>query len=125
MSTQAIEDSLPSLPLHEQSDTGLTQHLARRFHAHLPTARLSSQALITLNTYTSATSGPNGGEEGSAAAATKDLASRLWARLGHRQENQAVLFLYVFEQSVDMVDLLTWWLGVNRERAKPQSGRIS
>jgi chitin synthase len=94
MSGQTNEDSLPSLPLHQQSDTQLTQHLAARYYAHLPTARLSSQALLTFNTYTSALDGHNGTEEGSAASATKDLASRLWARLGHRQENQAVLFLY-------------------------------
>jgi chitin synthase len=103
MSSQVNEDSLPSLPLHAQSDTGLTQHLASRYHAHLPTARLSSQALITFNTYTSATIGQNGGEEGSVAAATKDLASRIWARLGHRQENQAVLFLYVLGGKMDWV----------------------
>lgn len=94
MSAQTNEDSLPSLPLHQQSDTQLTQHLAARYYAHLPTARLSSQALITFNTYTSASDGQNGGEEGSAFSATKDLAARVMARLGHRQENQAVLFLY-------------------------------
>jgi chitin synthase len=90
---QHAEDSLPALPHHLQSDTQLTAHLASRYHAHLPTARLSSHAIISLNTYTSSSRGPNGHEEGSAMAAAKELASRAWARLGHREENQAVVFL--------------------------------
>lgn len=92
-SPQYLQDSLPSLPEHLQSDTQLTAHLASRFHAHLPTARLSSHALITLNTYTSSSKGPNGGEEGSCDAAVKELGARAYARLGHRKEDQAVIFL--------------------------------
>jgi chitin synthase len=64
-----------------------------RFHVSLPTARLSSQALICLNTYTTSSKGPNGGKEGSAMGEAEDLARRAWARLGSRAENQAVLFL--------------------------------
>jgi chitin synthase len=90
---QIAEESLPSLPSHLQSDTQLTAHLASRYHAHMPTARLSSHALISLNTYKSSSVGPNGGEEGSAMAGAKELASRAWASLGHREENQAVVFL--------------------------------
>lgn len=63
------------------------------FHVGLPTARLSSQALISLNTYTSATKGPDGGKEGSAAGEAEDLARRAFTRLGARAENQAVVFL--------------------------------
>ncbi|KAK6385555.1 hypothetical protein LTS17_001123 [Exophiala oligosperma] len=84
--------SLPSLPPHLQSDTHLTAHLASRFHVSLPTARLSSQGLICLNTYTSSTRGPDGEKEGSANGEAEDLARRAWARLGSRAEDQAVVF---------------------------------
>ncbi|EEA28731.1 hypothetical protein TMatcc_002918 [Talaromyces marneffei ATCC 18224] len=87
------QSSLPSLPSHLQSDTHLTAHLASRFHVSLPTARLSSQALICLNTYTSSTKGPDGGKEGSAMGEAEDLAKRAFTRLGARGENQAVVFL--------------------------------
>ncbi|KAL3419761.1 chitin synthase [Phlyctema vagabunda] len=87
------QPSLPSLPQHLQSDTHLTAHLASRFHVALPTAQLSSHALISLNTYSSATKGPNGGKEGSAAGGAEELADRAWTRLGARSENQAVVFL--------------------------------
>lgn len=89
------QPSLPSLPTHLQSDTHLTAHLASRFHVSIPTARLSSHALISLNTYTSSTKGLDGGKEGSAMAGAEDMADRAFLRLGHRTENQAVLFLYV------------------------------
>lgn len=59
----------------------------------LPTAHLSSQALISLNTYSSAIKGPDGGKEGSAAGEAEDLARRAFTRLGARGENQAVVFL--------------------------------
>ncbi|KAJ9262091.1 CAZyme family GT2 [Paecilomyces variotii] len=87
------QSSLPSLPAHLQSDTHLTAHLASRFHVSLPTARLSSQALICLNTYTSSAKGPDGGKEGSAMGEAEDLARRAWTRLGARGENQAIVFL--------------------------------
>lgn len=87
------QPSLPSLPAHLQSDTNLTAHLASRFHVSHPTARLSSHALISLNTYTSSSKGPDGGKEGSAQAGAEDMAERAWLRLGHRSENQAVVFL--------------------------------
>lgn len=87
--------SLPALPAHLQDDTHLTAHLASRFHVSLPTAQLSSHAIIALNTYTSSAKGPDGSKEGSAMGAAEDLASRAWTRLGSRQENQAVVFLYV------------------------------
>lgn len=87
------QSSLPSLPAHLQSDTHLTAHLASRFHVSLPTARLSSQGLICLNTYTSSTKGPDGGKEGSAMGEAEDLARRSFTRLGSRGENQAIVFL--------------------------------
>ncbi|KAH8809053.1 chitin synthase [Xylogone sp. PMI_703] len=87
------QPSLPSLPAHLQSDTQITAHLASRFHVSLPTAQLSSHALISLNTYTSSTKGPDGGKEGSAMGGAEDLADRAWTRLGARSENQAVVFL--------------------------------
>ena len=90
---QYLLASLPSLPAHQQNDTQITAHLASRFHSHLPTVSLSSHALLSLNTYTRPTIGPNGAEEGSAAAAVKDMATRAYARLGHRGENQAFVFL--------------------------------
>jgi len=90
------QPSLPSLPAHLQSDTHLTAHLASRFHVSLPTARLSSHALIALNTYTSSTKGVDGTKEGSAMAGAEELAERAFLRLGHRSENQAILFLCVF-----------------------------
>lgn len=85
--------SLPSLPAHLQSDTHLTAHLASRFHVGIPTARLSSHALICLNTYTSSTKG-DGSKDSCAQSAADDLAERALIRLGHRSENQAILFLY-------------------------------
>ena len=88
-----VQQSLPALPSHLQSDTHLTAHLASRFHVFLPTAQLSSHALISLNTYTSSDKGPNGGKEGSAMAGTEDMAARVWTRLGGRAENQAIVFL--------------------------------
>ena len=88
------QPSLPSLPAHLQSDTHLTAHLASRFHVSLPTARLSSHALIALNTYSSSAKGIDGTKEGSAMAAAEDMADRAFLRLGHRTENQAVVFLY-------------------------------
>ncbi|OJJ47221.1 hypothetical protein ASPZODRAFT_96070 [Penicilliopsis zonata CBS 506.65] len=87
------QSSLPSLPAHLQSDTHLTAHLASRFHVGLPTARLSSQALISFNTYTSSAKGPDGGKEGSAMGEAEDLAKRAFTRLGARAENQAIVFL--------------------------------
>ncbi|KAI4145525.1 MAG: hypothetical protein L6R39_003777 [Caloplaca ligustica] len=87
------QPSLPALPAHLQSDTHLTAHLASRFHVSLPVSRLSSQALITLNTYTSSTKGPDGGTAGSAMAEAEELAGRAWSRLGGRGENQAIVFL--------------------------------
>ncbi|KAL2047445.1 hypothetical protein ABVK25_011517 [Lepraria finkii] len=87
------QPSLPALPAHLQSDTHLTAHLASRFHVSLPVSRLSSQALISLNTYTSSTKGPDGGKVGSAMGEAEDLAGRAWSRLGGRGENQAVVFL--------------------------------
>ncbi|KAK3944856.1 chitin synthase-like protein [Diplogelasinospora grovesii] len=86
------QPSLPSLPAHLQSDTHLTAHLASRFHVSLPTARLSSHALISINTYTSSTKG-DGTKESSAMGGAEDMAERAYIRLGHRSENQAVLFL--------------------------------
>lgn len=88
------QPSLPSLPAHLQSDTHITAHLASRFHVAIPTARLSSHALVSLNTYTTSTKGHDGGKEGSAMAGAEDIAGRAFLRLGHRSENQAVLFLY-------------------------------
>ncbi|OTA97361.1 glycosyltransferase family 2 protein [Hypoxylon sp. CO27-5] len=87
------QPSLPSLPAHLQSDTHLTAHLASRFHVSIPTARLSSHALISLNTYTTSTKGLDGGKEGSAMAGAEDMADRAFLRLGHRTENQAIIFL--------------------------------
>ncbi|RDW90316.1 chitin synthase class Va [Aspergillus mulundensis] len=88
-----VQSSLPSLPAHLQSDTHLTAHLASRFHVGLPTARLSSHALISLNNFTSSSKGPDGGKEGSAMGEAEDLARRAYTRLGARGENQAVVFL--------------------------------
>ncbi|CAL3962815.1 unnamed protein product [Diplocarpon coronariae] len=87
------QSSLPSLPAHLQSDTHLTAHLASRFHVSLPTAELSSHALICLNTYSSSSKGPDGGKEGSAMGGAEDLAEKAYTRLGARSENQAVVFL--------------------------------
>jgi chitin synthase len=87
------QSSLVALPEYMQSDTHLTAHLASRFHAGLPTATLSSHALISLNTYTSSTKGVDGGKEGSAMAGAEEMADRAFMRLGHRTENQAFLFV--------------------------------
>ncbi|CAG8983571.1 hypothetical protein HYALB_00009891 [Hymenoscyphus albidus] len=87
------QPSLPALPAHLQSDTHLTAHLASRFHVSLPTAQLSSHALISLNTYASSSKGPDGGKEGSAMGGAEELAERAFTRLGARSENQTVVFL--------------------------------
>ena len=63
------------------------------YHVSLPVSRLSSQALVSVNTYASSTKGPDGGKAGSAMGEAEDLAGRAWARLGGRGENQAVVFL--------------------------------
>lgn len=85
--------SLPGLPIHLQSDTHITAHLASRFHVSLPTAQLSSHALVALNTYSSSTKGPDGTKEGSAMGGAEELADRAFTRLGARSENQSVVFL--------------------------------
>ncbi|KAM7203794.1 chitin synthase-like protein [Naviculisporaceae sp. PSN 640] len=87
------QPSLPSLPAHLQSDTQLTAHLASRFHVSLPVARLSSHALISINTYTSSAPKADGAREASAQGGAEDMAERAYIRLGHRSENQAILFL--------------------------------
>ncbi|MCJ1478072.1 hypothetical protein MMC13_006747 [Lambiella insularis] len=89
------QPSLPALPSHLQSDTHLTAHLASRFHVSLPTARLSSQGLVSLNTYTSSAKGPDGGKNGSGMGEAEELARRILARLGARAENQAAIFFFV------------------------------
>jgi chitin synthase len=94
-STPHSQGNLVALPAHSQSDTGLTSHIASRYHAQLPVSNLSSQAVVSINTYTSSTRGPNGGKEGSAMGSMEELASRIWTRLGTRQENQAAVYLYV------------------------------
>lgn len=93
-SPQYLQASLPSLPEHIAHDeTTITAHLASRFHAQLPTAQLSSHGYICVNNFHSPSAGINGGEEGSSKAAMKDLATRAYARVGYRKENQAVVFL--------------------------------
>ncbi len=87
--------SLALLPQHQQSDTGLTSALASRFHAHMPTATLSSHALISLNTYSDPSRGVDGGKDGSAIQGTEDIAQRAYMRLGQRSEDQAIIFLSV------------------------------
>lgn len=90
---QTSQASLPALPAHQQSDTNLTAHIASRFHVQNPVSYLSSSAVVSVNTYTSSTKGPNGAKEGSAMGAAEELASRAITRLGNRQENQAIVFL--------------------------------
>ena len=93
MATPQSQASLPSLPAHQQSDTNLTAHIASRYHVQCPVSYLSSSALISMNTYTSSSKGPNGGKDGSGMGAAEELASRAITRLGNRQENQAAVFL--------------------------------
>lgn len=85
--------NLVSLGPHHQSDTGLTAHIASRFHINQPITTLSNGSYISVNTYTNAAKGANGGKEGSAMGAADELANRMWSRLGSRQENQAAVFL--------------------------------
>ena len=121
------QPSLPSLPAHLQSDTHLTAHLASRFHVSLPTARLSSHALVLLNTYTTSTTKPDGAKDSSAMAAAEDLAERAFLRLGHRSENQAILFLYalfILWQGLEG-NLLTDRVGVNLAPERPRFDHIS
>ena len=86
------QPSLPALPAHQQSDTNLTAHIASRYHVQCPVSYLSTGAVVSVNTYTSSTKGPNGGKDGSAMGAAEDLAGRAYTRLGQRSENQAVVF---------------------------------
>jgi chitin synthase len=78
------QPSLPALPSHLQSDTHITAHLASRFHLSLPTATVSSQAIVSLNTFTS----PN-----VVGVELEGMANRMWKRLGGRGENQVAVFL--------------------------------
>ncbi|KAF3072420.1 Chitin synthase 8 [Trichoderma lentiforme] len=87
------QHSLPQLPAHSQSDTQITAHLASRFHLQLQATYLSSHGVVAVNTFTSSTKGPDGGRDGSSMAAAEDVAERAYLRLGHRSENQAVVFL--------------------------------
>lgn len=87
--------NIAALPSHLISDTGITSHIASRYHAHFPVSNLSSHGVVSLNTYTSSTRGPNGGKDGSGMGAMEEMANRIWTRLSNRQENQAVIFLYV------------------------------
>ena len=93
MATPQSQPSLPALPAHQQSDTNLTAHIASRYHVQNPVSYLSTGAIVSVNTYTSSSKGPNGGKEGSAMGAAEELASRAYTRLGHRSESQAVVFL--------------------------------
>lgn len=93
MTAPTTQQNLAALPAHSMSDTNITSHIASRYHSHLPISSLSSQGYVAVNTYTSSGKGPNGLKEGSAWGAAEELASRMWTRLGSRQENQAVLFL--------------------------------
>ena len=122
------QPSLPSLPAHLQSDTHLTAHLASRFHVSLPTARLSSHALVAINTYTASNKGLDGGKEGSAMHSAEELAERAFLRLGHRSENQAVLFLYVVTSGGrrrTAPSMLTRTTGANPARARRPSDPTS
>jgi chitin synthase len=85
--------NLVALPTHLQNETGITAHIASRFHIQQPITTLSSQAYVSVNTYTNAAKGPNGGTDGSAKGVAEELAQRMWTRLAHRQENQATVFL--------------------------------
>ncbi|KAF8461706.1 chitin synthase 8 [Kalaharituber pfeilii] len=78
------QPDLAQLPNHLQSDTHITSHLASRFHLALPTATVSNNAIVSLNTYT--TPSVVGVE-------LENLAGRMTKRLSARAENQAVLFL--------------------------------
>lgn len=93
MAAPTTQANLAALPAHSMSDTNITSHIASRYHSHLPITNLSSQAYVAVNTYTSSSKGPNGGKDGSAMGAAEELASRMWTRLGSRQENQAAVFL--------------------------------
>ena len=90
---QHSQANIVALPSHQLSDTGITSHIASRYHAHFPVSNLSSQGIVSINTYTSSARGPNGGKEGSGMGAMEELANRIWSRLGNRQENQAAIFL--------------------------------
>ncbi|WPG97603.1 glycosyltransferase family 2 protein [Acrodontium crateriforme] len=92
MASTSQTANLVSLPAHTQSDTNLTAHIASRFHQHQPVSYLSNH-VIAINTYTSSSKGPNGAKDGSAHGAADELAERMWARLGARQESQAAVFL--------------------------------
>lgn len=89
------QDQLQALPPHLQGDVQITAHLASRFHVQLPVSHLSSQGFVAFNTFTSTGRNSEGNTKVSAVAACDDLATRAFTRLGARQENQAVLFLYV------------------------------
>ena len=113
-STPHSQANLVALPAHSQSDTGLTSHIASRYHAQLPVSNLSSQAVVSINTYTSSTRGPNGGKEGSAMGSMEELASRIWTRLGTRQENQAAVYLYVDSifHTLSVVHMVQRWISL-------------
>ncbi|EDN99258.1 hypothetical protein SS1G_14118 [Sclerotinia sclerotiorum 1980 UF-70] len=89
------QPSLPALPAHLQSDTHLTAHLASRFHVSLPTADLSSHALISLNTYSSSTKGPDGGS--GKTTVRSHLLSALLSKSGTPLSTKLSLSAYVFD----------------------------
>lgn len=87
------QDQLQSLPPHLQGETQITAHLASRFHVQLPVSYISSQAIVSFNTYTNSAKSASDAKDASAQSACEDLATRAFTRLGVRQENQAILFL--------------------------------
>ncbi|KAF2279340.1 uncharacterized protein EI97DRAFT_370810 [Westerdykella ornata] len=87
------QPSLPALPQHQQTDEHITAHLGSRFHQKLAVSSLGCQGIVSLNTYKDASQGPDGGKDGSAQQAVEDLAQRVYTRMGHRSEDQAVVFL--------------------------------
>jgi chitin synthase len=94
MATNPLQNpSLPALGQHQQSDTGLTSALASRYHAHMPIATLSSHGIVAVNTCTDASRGIDGGKEGSAQQGAEEMGQRAYLRLGHRSEDQVVVFL--------------------------------
>ena len=90
---QLGQANLVALPSHLLNEEGLTSHIASRFHARHPISTISSQAIVSINTFTSPSQGSNGNKNGSATGAMEELAQRLYSRLSYRLENQAVTFL--------------------------------
>lgn len=88
------EPSLPSLPASLQPTASITAQLASRFHASFPASRISSNAVVILNTHHATVKTSTAGKEDATPPEVLNVIDGALARLSRLSENQTFLFLY-------------------------------